>query len=182
MSDRVLYLVCCGCSPTRYAHTMVELAQADGWTVCVMTTPYGRRFADVPRLEALTGFPVRSEYKQPDEPDVLPMPHTLAVAPATVNTINKWGAGICDTVALGYLVEGYGLGLPTVALPYSNKAHMAHPKFRENVQTLRSWGVTVLWGDDLPAEHAPREGHAHQFPWTLVLDTVNKRFAEQTTD
>jgi flavoprotein len=30
----------------------------------------------------------------------------VIVAPATVNTINKWAAGICDTLALGILVEG----------------------------------------------------------------------------
>ncbi|MFC6884479.1 MULTISPECIES: flavoprotein [Actinomadura] len=170
--DRVLYLICCGSPGARDAHTMVELAQAQGWTVCVLTTPYGRRFVDVPRLEKLTGHPVRSDYKQPDEPDVLPMPTALAVAPATVNTINKWAAGICDTVPLGYLVEAHGLGLPTVALPYSNQAHLSHPKFQENVAALRSWGVTVLTGTDLPEDHALRGGPSTTIPWQLILDAL----------
>ncbi|MDL4772587.1 flavoprotein [Actinomadura xylanilytica] len=166
--SRVLYVICCGAFPSENAHELVEPAQADGWTVCVLTTPYGRRFVDVPRLEKLTGFPVRSEYKQPGEPDALPMPDALVVAPATVNTINKWGAGICDTVALGYLVEGYGLGLPTVVVPHSNRAHMAHPRFQQNLALLRSWGVTVLLD-------GPRE--PKRLPWRMVLDAVNERYA-----
>ncbi|WP_067479490.1 flavoprotein [Actinomadura hibisca] len=178
---RVLYLVCCGSPVAKYVHTMVELAQADGWTVCVMTTPYGRRFVDVPKLETLTGFPVRSDYKQPDEPDVLPLPSAFVVAPATVNTVNKWAAGICDNVALGYLVEGYGLGIPTIVAPYSNRAHTAHPTFQESLQRLRAWGVTVLWDGDSAADHAPREGNAELFPWHLVLAALRDCFRVSDT-
>jgi phosphopantothenoylcysteine decarboxylase len=56
------------------------------------------------------------------EPDVLPPADAIIVAPATVNTINKWAAGICDTVALGILVEAIGKKLPIVALPFTNRA------------------------------------------------------------
>ena len=49
------------------------------------------------------------------------------VAPATVNTINKWGAGICDTLPLGILVEAIGKRLPIVAMPVTNPEHAAHP-------------------------------------------------------
>jgi flavoprotein len=84
--------------------------------------------------------PVRSEYKDPGEPDVLPPTDAVIVAPATVNTINKWAAGICDTLALGILVAATGKCLPLVALPFSNYAHAAHPAFIENVGKLRSWG------------------------------------------
>ncbi len=77
----------------------------------------GRRFIDIPALEQLTGHPVRSEYKQPCEPDVLPAPDALIVAPVTCNTINKWAAGISDTLVLGLLVEAIGLKLPLVAMP-----------------------------------------------------------------
>ncbi|MBW8487519.1 flavoprotein [Actinomadura parmotrematis] len=166
-TERVLYLVCCGSPLAAHAPDMVALARARGWTVCVLTTAYGRRFVDVERLEELTGYPVRSDYKQPGEPDVLPPPTALAVAPATVNTVNKWAAGLCDGVALGYLVEAYGLGLPIVAAPYSNRAHMAHPAFQESLERLRSWGVTVLTADDLgPAR--PQD-----FPWQRLLDALS---------
>jgi hypothetical protein len=87
--------------PARDAGRLVELAQAEGWEVCVIATPSGRSFIDQAALEAATGHPVRSEYKQPEEPDVLPPPDAIVVAPATFNTINKWAAGISDIWHLG---------------------------------------------------------------------------------
>ena len=102
-----------------------------------------------------TGYPVRSEYKDPGEPDVLPPPDAIIVAPATVNSVNKWAAGICDTLALGILVEGIGLKLPIVAVPWTNAAHAAHPAFAENIGKLRSWGVRVLYGPEVAQPREP---------------------------
>ena len=65
----------------------------------------------------------------------------MIVCPATVNTVNKWAAGITDTLALGLLVEGQGRGVPIVAVPFTNAAMAAHPAFREPVARLREWGV-----------------------------------------
>ncbi|MFF0775306.1 flavoprotein [Nonomuraea wenchangensis] len=70
--------------------TLVAMAQGRGWEVCLLTTPMGRRFLDTVALERPTGYPVRSEYKEPGTPDVLPSPDAIVVAPATVNTISKW--------------------------------------------------------------------------------------------
>jgi hypothetical protein len=36
----------------------------------------------------------------PADPDILPDPDAMIVAPATANTINKWAAGISDTLPL----------------------------------------------------------------------------------
>jgi phosphopantothenoylcysteine synthetase/decarboxylase len=142
--------------------------------VCVLTTPSGLRFADVAALEQVTGHPVRSQYKEPGEPDVLPPPDAVIVAPATVNTINKWAAGICDTLALGILVEAIGKRLPLVALPFTNRAHAAHPAFAENVAKLRSWGVTVLFGPDVYPLHDPGTGsrYLHLFPWSKAIEAI----------
>ena len=73
---------------------MVVSAQQAGWEVCLVATREAMKFIDHASLEVLTGYPVRSEYKHPDEPDVLPPPDAMIVAPATCNTINKWAAGI----------------------------------------------------------------------------------------
>ena len=101
---RVLYVIACAAPPAAEVSRLVSLAQQRGWDVCALTTPSARRFTDVPALERQTGHPVRSEYKNPGDPDVLPDPDAVIVAPATVNTVNKWAAGICDTLALGILV------------------------------------------------------------------------------
>jgi phosphopantothenoylcysteine synthetase/decarboxylase len=91
-----------------------------------------------------------------------------------VNTINKWAAGIADTLALGLVVEGVGLGLPIVAIPYTNSAMAAHPAFAESIARLRGWGVTVLYGDDVVKLHPPGTGEsrAEPFPWHLALDAL----------
>src|ERR1051326_803980 len=94
--NRVLYIIACGASSATLVPNLVRQAQAIGWTVCVITTPQGTKFIDGPLLEELTGYPVRSEYKRPEEPDVLPRADAMIVFPATFNTINKWALGISD--------------------------------------------------------------------------------------
>ncbi|MGI8449201.1 MAG: flavoprotein [Streptosporangiaceae bacterium] len=182
-SPQVLYVIACAAPPAAAVGQLVSLAQQRGWDVCVLTTPPARRFTDVAALERQTGHPVRSEYKDPGQPDVLPPAGAIIVAPATVNTINKWAAGICDTLALGILVESFGKRLPVVALPSTNRAH-AHPAFTENLARLRSWGVTVLSGGDVPALPEPDAGGAglDQFPWSLTLDALDARIAHASGD
>jgi phosphopantothenoylcysteine synthetase/decarboxylase len=171
MNNRVLYIIVCGSPVARDVGKLVDLARADRWDVCVVATPDGRKFIDVPALAAQTGHPVRSTYKNPGDPDVLPEANAIIVAPATTNTINKFAAGIADTLPLGMLVEGLGKGLPIVALPYTNAAMAAHPAFLENIQRLRGWGVVVLFGADVIGLHPPGTGDAHvaEFPWQLTL-------------
>ncbi|HKA05512.1 MAG TPA: flavoprotein [Acidimicrobiales bacterium] len=172
----VLYAVVCGSPAARAVGTLVATARGQGWDVCVVATPDALKFIDIPDLVRQTGHPVRHRYKYPGDPDVLPAPEAIIVAPATVNTVNKWAAGIADTLALGLLVEGLGRGLPIVALPFTNAAMAAHPAFGESVQKLRSWGVTVLYGDDVVRLHPPGEGEQflHEFPWHRTLAALQE--------
>jgi Flavoprotein len=174
--NRVLYVITCAAPPAGDVAKLVIAAQDRGWDVCVIATPQAVRFVDVPALEKLTGHPVRSEYKQPGTPDVLPPPDAMAVAPATFNTINKWAAGISDTLALGLLTEAIGKRLPVVAMPFTNREHAAHPVFEENIGRLRSWGVTVLYGPDVYPLHDPDTGgeHVGDYPWALVLAALDR--------
>lgn len=170
----VLYAIACGSPVAVHIGDLVRMAQEVGWEVCVIATPDGRKWLDVPALTRQTGHPVRSHYKNPGDVDVIPLPDAIVVAPATVNTVNKWANGIADTLALGTLIEGYGLGLPIVAVPYTNTAMAAHPAFRENLHRLRAWGVRVLFGEHVVALPAPGSGAraADRFPWDLVVAAV----------
>lgn len=174
----VLYVIACGSPISRDVDVLVDLAQRDGWDVCVVTTPDGRKFVDVGELARLTGHPVRSAYKDPGDADVLPPADAIIVAPATVNTLNKWACGIADTRALGLLIESYGLGLPTIAVPYTNAVMAAHPTVHESVARLRSWGVEVLFGPGVVTLHPPgtSEQHRGSFPWRTVLDRLRSRW------
>ena len=170
-SERVLYVVTCATPAARHIGRLVSLAQAAGWTVCVIATPSAMRFIDQTALEKQTGYPVRSDYKPPGTPDVLPPATAIIVGGASFNTLNKWAAGISDTLALGLLTEGIGLGLPLVALPFLNAAQAAHPAFGRSVQELRQAGVKVLLGNEGYTPHTPHQGSQNlpHYPWDKAL-------------
>ncbi|MGY0008102.1 flavoprotein [Micromonospora sp. I033] len=168
---RVLYVIACGSPLARHVGRLVDLAQQDGWQVCVVTTPDGAKFVDRTALARQSGHPVRTHYKNPGDPDVLPPADAMLVCPATVNTVNKWAVGIADTLALGLLVEGQGMGVPIAAVPYTNVAMAAHPAFRASLARLREWGVRVVFGDHVVPLHPPGTGERHldAFPWGVGL-------------
>jgi phosphopantothenoylcysteine synthetase/decarboxylase len=185
MKDRVLYVIACAAPPSGDISKFIRSAQRNEWDTCLIVTPSAVKFIDAQSLEELTGHPVRSDYKRPEDPDALPEPDAIIVAPTTVNTINKWAAGICDTLALGLLVEAIGKGIPTVSLPFTNRAQAAHPAFEQNIAKLRSWGVQVLYGKDVYPLHEPGTGgqHLDAFPWHLALEAVaDVRVASTSTD
>jgi phosphopantothenoylcysteine synthetase/decarboxylase len=173
-SGRVLYIVTCATPAARDIGKLVTLAQASDWRPFVIATPMALRFIDQAALEAQTGYPVRSDYKQPGSPDVLPPADAIVVGGASFNTINKWAAGISDTLALGLLTEGIGLGLPLAVLPFLNAAQAAHPAFGRSVKELRDAGVKVLLGSEGYEPHVPHQGSKYldQYPWHVVLTAV----------
>ncbi|WP_433464714.1 flavoprotein [Spirillospora sp. CA-128828] len=161
-SRGVLYLVVCAAPAASDAETFVKLAQDSGWRVVVIATPMGLRFIDSRRLAALTGGPVRSEFRMPGEPNELPTADAVVVAPATFNTINKWAAGFADTFAVSLLCELMGFGVPIVAAPLLKDALARHPVFTGNVETLRRAGVRVLFDPAAPP-------HARMPTWDQIL-------------
>src|SRR5690348_12192647 len=113
----VLYVITCASSSAPLVSPLLHAAQNAGWDVCSILTPQARKFVDASLLEQITAHPVRSEYKHPDEPDLLPKADALVVFPATFNTVNKWALGISDTLAVGLLSEYTGLRKPIIAVP-----------------------------------------------------------------
>jgi phosphopantothenoylcysteine synthetase/decarboxylase len=162
----VLYVIASGATPARDLPEHVATLVAD-WDTCVITTPEGARFFDVAQIAAMTGHPVRTSFKDPDAPDILPPASAFAAAPATFNTINKWAAGISDTLALGLLNEAIGLGLPIVAVPWPNVALARHPAFDSSISTLRECGITLILDPaNLPDDESPEQA---RFPWAELL-------------
>jgi phosphopantothenoylcysteine synthetase/decarboxylase len=151
----VLYTIACAASSAKLVPNFVMHAQAVGWNVCVITTPQGTKFLDIPLVEQVTGYPVRSEYKRPEEPDVFPRADAIVVFPATFNTINKWALGISDTLATGILCEYTGLKMPIVTVPCfrTGGGLDGHPAFFRSLQMLRDYGVRVLYE---PEQYPPK--------------------------
>jgi phosphopantothenoylcysteine synthetase/decarboxylase len=172
----VLYVVACGGRPAGDLPDFVRFAQDLGWDTCVIATPSGMKFLDPAILAALTGHPVRSDYKRPEEPDILPPPDAFVVAPATFNTINKLAAGISDTLALGLLNEAIGTGLPIIAVPFPNQMLARHPAFESSIATLRSWGVHLIFDPEQHPLPIPNQGEPGStlFPWAALRDQLSR--------
>jgi hypothetical protein len=148
-------------------------ASERGWDVCLILTRPPRWLADeIPALGKLTGHPVRSAFKLPGQPDVLPPADAMLAAPASSNTINKWAAGISDTLALGLITEAIGKQLPLVALPFLNAWQAAHAAFDQSVKTLSDAGVSVLLGGGGYTPHGPGGSSGAKFPWGVALDAL----------
>jgi len=162
----VLYIVASSAPLVERISALVTAAQRRGWDTCLILTPSAAGWLadDLASLAALTGHPVRSAYKMPGEPDVLPPADAMLVVPATFSTINKWAAGISDTLALGLINEAIGMSIPLVAVPYVNAPLARHPALAASFATLRGAGVTVL---DLSPSPEP-----DAFPWEQLLDAL----------
>ncbi|MEV4947483.1 flavoprotein [Streptomyces sp. NPDC053755] len=174
MSTRTLYLFSSAAPPVFDIARVVEDAQADGWDVCLGLTPTAARWLgpSLDGLAALTGHPVRWDYRLPGEPEVWPQPDAVLAAPLTFGTFNRWALGITDTYVVGVMAEGIGKRIPMVAMPCVNAAYVQHPQFERSVATLRGAGVTVLYGEDGFLPHHPGQGDPAAYPWRVALDAV----------
>lgn len=167
--QRTLYIIACASRvASRIDKLIIEAQQAD-WNVCVIATPKAVNFIDRPALEQLTGYPVRHDYKRPEESDILPPADALIAFPATFNTINKWALGISDTLALGLLNEYTGRKKPVLAVPVvtTNSGLDSHPAFARSLAQLREYGVAVLYD---PKRYPPR----NEAPAEIIFQTLTR--------
>ncbi len=164
----VLYAIVCGSGLASSIYDFVLVAQQARWEVCVILTPMATRFVDSTRLKSMTGYPVRSDYKQPDDDDVLPRADALVAYPATFNTLNKWALGISDTLAISLLCEYTGLKKPMIAVPvFSTGGGLdTHPATPRSIRLLKRYGVHVLYD---PEKFPP----CNDIPPSIVLDTLH---------
>jgi|SRR6185437_1137986 len=163
-AGKVLYIVAGGAPLVARISGLITAARPRGFDPCLILTPTAASWLadELPGLAELSGHPVRSAYKRPGDPDVLPPADAMAVVPATFDMINKWAAGISDNLALGLINEALGLPVPIVSVPIANEPLARHPAWSASLATLSAAGVTFLDPADPP----------DQFPWRAVLDAL----------
>jgi hypothetical protein len=176
MTSRTLYLFGSAAPPVFDVAKVIDEAQKRGFDVCLGLTPTAARWLDesLDGLAALTGHPVRWEYKLPGEPDVWPKADVILVAPATFNTVNSWALGLTHDFLVGVVAEGIGKGIPMVVMPCVNAAYVQHRQFERSVAELREMGVEVLYGDGGFVPNQPGQGNAKEYPWDLALDAAER--------
>src|SRR5215210_5910782 len=95
---------------TRRTYDALRLA---GWRVTICLTAAAADWVvDAPRADLL------ADRIRPD---------AVICCPATFNTLNKWAAGINDSLALGILNDALGLGTPVLAVPMVAERLCRHP-------------------------------------------------------
>jgi phosphopantothenoylcysteine synthetase/decarboxylase len=163
----ILYIIVCGTAYATRVANFVPRVQQTGWKTCVVLTPMATRFVDTALISQLTEYPVRSDYKRPEDPDVLPRADAIVVFGATFNTMNKWALGISDNLALGLLCEYTGLKKPILAIPVVRQGGGldAHPAFMQSLQLLRQYGVSIFYE---PEVYPPR----NEVPYEVILDEI----------
>jgi len=171
----LVYIVVCAASPAARVGEFVELGQRRGWELAVVASPDALPFMDVDGLQRATRYPVRSRWRRPDEPSSVPDGDAVVVAPATFNTLNKWVAGIADTVASATVSEYLGRSVPMVVAPCVNPDLSRHPTFGRNLQVLADWGVTVLFDDEAPRSE-------RMVPWERIADELEASIASRAAE
>lgn len=138
---------------------LVRLATRGGHAVRVIQTEASERFVGRPSFAALSGAPVLgSEWEHdpargafPDQtpPEHEPISHLALVenadayliAPASANTLAKLAGGLADNLLS---TAALAARCPVIVAPAMNVHMWSHPATRENVETLRRRGVSVV--------------------------------------
>ncbi|KOU24904.1 flavoprotein [Streptomyces sp. WM6368] len=177
MTTRTLHLLCSAAPPVFDIAHVIEDAQTRGWDVCLGLTPTAAHWLSesLDGLAALTGHPVRWQYKFPGQADVWPAADALLFAPATFNSINSWALGLTNNLVIGLAAEATGKRTPAVAMPCTNTALAAHPQFESSLSTLRNAGVELLHGETGYAPDPADPDAPLHFPWATALSALDAR-------
>jgi phosphopantothenoylcysteine decarboxylase len=168
----VLYTIVCAAPPAETIHEFIERVQYAGWDTCVIATPQATQWIDIPLLESLTGYVLRTDYKLPGATDPIPRADAMIVIPATFNTINKVADGIADTLATGILCEALGRGTPPlIMVPCLKMDLVRHPAFAKSIALLHKHGVVIL--------HQPEKYKSPLIvPWKEIMEALRQVYHE----
>lgn len=164
---RWLYLVVSAAPPVLRIEEFIVALRAEGWATCLIATPTAASWVNLDAVAGRTGCLTRVHLRPPQQhEESLPRAEAVVAAPLTFNSLNKWAAGISDTLALGVLNEMLGTEVPTVAAPCVKPVLRRHPAYEPSLARLRSTGVNVLDPDAITVRAA--DGLA-TFTWAQIV-------------
>lgn len=176
---KTLYLIASAAPPVLRIEEFLALLSTDGWQVCVIATPTAASWIDLDALAQRTGCITRVHPRPSTQQDSLPRADAVVAAPITFNSINKWAAGISDTLALGILNELLSTDVPIIAAPCVKAALRKHPAYGESVTRLRHAGVVLLDPDTI-TRRGP-DGLAN-FDWRQVNSALAQVTSQRLRD
>jgi phosphopantothenoylcysteine synthetase/decarboxylase len=165
---RVVYVLGSAAPPIFDIEQLLRLLQDRGWQPCLILTPTAAEWIEASHMGEIAGCPVRVNPRQPGETESLPPADAVLATPITFNSVNKWAAGINDTLALGLLNELLCEEVPIVAAPCVKATLQRHPVYIDNVSRLERSGVYVLKSE----ETVIRQRGSLTLSWPLVIEAL----------
>lgn len=165
-----MYLVVSAAPPVLRIEEFIGALHEAKWTVVVIATPTAATWVDLDTLAATTGSLIRVHPRPPREQESLPRADAVVAAPMTFNSINKWAAGISDTLALGVLNEMIGTDVAVLAVPCVKPVLRKHPAYNDSIARLTGIGVSIMDPDSVTARAG--DGLA-TFVWAQIIAALN---------
>ena len=116
---------------------------------CVMTES-AQEFITPLTLQAVTGHSVTTDFWESESPEIghiemADWADVVVIAPATADFIAKLSGGFADTPLLAVCLATRA---PILVAPAMNVNMFDHPKTKENIQSLRSRGISFVDPED----------------------------------
>ncbi|MFE9751402.1 flavoprotein [Saccharothrix saharensis] len=158
--------------PILHLDELITMLHEDGWRACVLATPTAATWTDLNHMAARTNCLTRTVAGPPGDQEPLPRADAVVAAPMTFNSINKWAAGISDSLALGVLNEMISTDVPIIAAPCVKPLLRQHPAYATSIDTLTKAGVTMLDPDTVTTRTT--DGLT-TFHWAMISRVLTDR-------
>lgn len=142
-TPKVIYLIVTGAISAPFALDLIRELTKFKLPIYTFMSDGAHRLISSWRLVELPGHRLVESYYDP----VLAngrQPGVTLVVPATFNTVNRISHGLADSLALSLVAEAIGGGWPIFVAPSVNAELANHPRFKQSLDTLRQWQVTIL--------------------------------------
>ena len=146
LKNKKILLAVCGSIAFYKAFEILSLLKKQGADVYVALSDGALEFCSVSGFEALSEHKILSSQTQNWQDGVNHISYSkmdlVLIAPASVNTINKLTAGICDNVFMQTLIAASHV--PLVVAPAANNNMIEHFSTQNSLEILRKNGALVV--------------------------------------
>ena len=146
LKNKKILLAVCGSIAFYKAFEILSLLKKQGADVYVALSDGALEFCSVSGFEALSEHKILSSQTQNWQDGVNHIAYSkmdlVLIAPASVNTINKLTAGICDNVFMQTLIAASHV--PLVVAPAANNNMIEHFATQNSLEILRKNGALVV--------------------------------------
>jgi phosphopantothenoylcysteine decarboxylase len=129
-NDKHVALVVTAAPLARHTRRTYDTLRRAGWRVTVCPTASAQDWIIDPPTQDMLADRIR--------------PDAVICCPATFNTLNKWAAGINDSLALGVLNDALGLSTPVLAVPMVAERLCRHPVWEATLAFLATARVDTM--------------------------------------